>query len=137
MLTLLGLHDDYGHDGRTVVDPLYDWAVPQSLIAHRQAVLQLGAVYKQLNASFGEFAMASLRASTNALASDTPGDARYTSIENSIADLTAQRDALAEQIKAQLNAAAFDGQPLNEQQAKKEIAQANALIAQAQALAAS
>jgi hypothetical protein len=137
MLTLLGLHDDYGHDGRTVVDPLYDWAVPQSLIAHRQAVLQLGAVYKQLNASFGEFAMATLRASTNALASDTPGDARYTSIENSIVDLTAQRDALAEQIKAQLSAAAFDGQPLNEQQAKKEIAQANALIAQAQALAAS
>jgi hypothetical protein len=137
MLTLLGLHDDYGHDGRTVVEPLYDWAVPASLIAHRETLLRLGAVYKQLNAAFGEFAMATLQASTTALASDTPGDVRYTSIENALADLTGQRDALADQIKAQLSAAAFDGQPLNEQQAKNEIAQAEALIAQAKALASS
>ena len=137
MLTLLGLHDDYGHDGRTVVEPLYDWAVPASLIAHRETLLRLGAVYKQLNAAFGEFAMATLQASTTALASDTPGDVRYTSIENALADLTGQRDALADEIKAQLSAAAFDGQPLNEQQAKNEIAQAEALIAQAKALASS
>ena len=137
MLTLLGLHDDYGHDGRTVVEPLYDWAVPVSLTAHRETLLRLGAVYKQLNAAFGEFAMATLQASTTALASNTPGDASYTSIENALAHLTAQRDALADQIKAQLSAAAFDGQPLNKQQAKNEIAQAEALIAQAKALAAS
>jgi len=111
--------------------------VPASLIAHRETLLRLGAVYKQLNAAFGEFAMATLQASTTALASDTPGDVRYTSIENALADLTGQRDALADQIKAQLSAAAFDGQPLNEQQAKNEIAQAEALIAQAKALASS
>src|SRR5262249_17911499 len=35
MLTVLGLTDDYVHDGRAVVEPLYDWAIPQTLLAHR------------------------------------------------------------------------------------------------------
>ena len=35
MLTLLGLKDDYQTDGRAVVEPLFDWAVPQTLRAHR------------------------------------------------------------------------------------------------------
>jgi len=39
------------------------------------------------------------------------------------------------QIKAALNAAAFDNQPINEQQAKAWIAQAQSLIDQARALA--
>ena len=53
---------------------------------------------------------------------------------SSIASLTAQRDALASQIRAALNAAAFDGQALNEQQAKGWIDQANTLIQQAKEL---
>ncbi len=137
MLTLLGLKDDYGHDGRAVVEPLFDWAVPQTLIAHRETLLRLGAVYKQLNASFGEFAMDTLAASTKALESNAAGDATYISLESSIASLTGQRDTLAAQIKAALDAAAFDGQALNEQQAKGWIDQAHDLITQADALASS
>jgi hypothetical protein len=134
MLTLLGLHDDYGHDGRAVVEPLYDWAVPQTLRAHRETLLRLGAIYKQLNASFGQFAMDTLKASTKALASNDAGDATYTSIESKIQSLTSQRDALASQIKAALDAAAFHGQALNEQQAKRFISQAQALLEQARKL---
>jgi hypothetical protein len=135
MLTLLGLHDDYILDGRAVVQPLYDWAVPQSLIAHRETLLRLGDVYKQLNAAFGVFAMDTLTASTKALASNDASDATYTAIEGQIQNLTTQRDALAGQIKGALNAAAFDGNALNEQQAKQLIDQAQGLIDQAHTLA--
>jgi hypothetical protein len=43
---------------------------------------------------------------------------------------------LASQIKVALSAAAFDNQPLNEQQSKSWIAQAQSLLDQAAALAA-
>jgi len=136
MLTVLGLHDDYGHDGRAVIEPLYDWAIPQTLRAHRETLLRLGAVYKQLNASFGTFAMDTLQASTRALASGSAADdSTYTAIEGQIASLTAQRDALASQMKGLLDAAAFDGQTLNEQQAKQLIDQGKGLLDQAHALA--
>ncbi|MFL5801136.1 MAG: hypothetical protein ACJ8CR_05265 [Roseiflexaceae bacterium] len=135
MLTLLGLHDDYIHDGRAVVELLYDWAVPQTLRAHRETLLRLGAVYKQLNASFGQFSMDTLTASTKALKSGSAvDDQTYTSIEGEIQSLTAERDALASQIKAQLGAAVFGGQAINEQQAKDLIDQSEALLERAHAL---
>ncbi len=138
MLTLLGLEDDYVQDGRALVEPLFDWAVPQTLIAHRETLLRLGAAYKQLNAPFGEFSLETLKASTKALTSGSASDdTTYTSIEGQIQSLTTQRDTLAGQIKAALNSAAFGGKALNEQQAKGYIGQAQSLIDKATALAAS
>jgi hypothetical protein len=137
MMTLLGLKDDYQTDGRAVVEPLFDWAVPQTLRAHRETLLRLGEVYKQVTASFGSFAMYTLVASTKALASgSSTDDSTYTTIEGKIADLTTQRDALMAQIRTGLNNAQFAGQALNEQQAKDWIASAQSLIDQAKALAA-
>ena len=137
MMTLLGLKDDYETDGRAVVEPLYDWAVPQTLRAHRETLLRLGAVYKQLTASFGTFAMDTLVASTKALASGSPADdSKYTGIEKQISDLTDARNALMAAIRTGLNKAQFAGQALNEQQAKDWINQAQGLIDQASALAA-
>jgi hypothetical protein len=136
ILSLLGLGDSYVHDGRVVVEPLYAWAVPPALLAHYQKALELGAVYKQLNAPFGEFSKDVLVASTRALESGSAvDDSTYGSIESRIASLTSARDALAGQIRAALDAAAFGGQLLDNQQAKSFIAQANALIDQADALA--
>jgi hypothetical protein len=135
MLTLLGLQDDYVNDGRVLIEALETKATPQTLIAHRETVRRLGAIYEQVNAPFGEFATDTLTASTRALQSTD--ESIYNSIEDSIANLTAQRDALASQIRAALNAAAFNGQALDEQQAKDWIDQANDLLAQAAALAAS
>jgi hypothetical protein len=137
MLTLLGLRDDYVRDGRAVVQPLFDWAVPQTLRAHRETLLRLGDVYKQLNAAFGSFAMDTLKASTKALASSSPGDGTYTTIEGQLASLTSARDSLAGQIKLALDAAANGTQALNEQQAKGWIDEAQGLIDQAHALAGS
>jgi hypothetical protein len=137
MMTLLGLHDDYTVDGRAVLQPLFDSAVPQTLRAHRETLLRLGDVYKQLNASFGAFAMDTLKASTTALASNAANDSTYTTLETAIANLTSERDTLAGQIKAGLAAAEFDGTPLNEQQAKGWIDHAQDLLNRAAALAAS
>jgi hypothetical protein len=136
MLSLLGLGDTYVHDGRVLIDQLYDSALPQAVLAHRDALRRLGAVYKQLNAPFGDFSQATLVMSTNAIKSDTSDDTRYISIEDQIAELTRRRDALAEEIRDALDSAAFAGNELSDRQAKVWIKQAQALIAQAQRLAA-
>jgi hypothetical protein len=137
MMTLLGLKDDYQTDGRAIVQPLFDWAVPQTLRAHRETLLRLGDAYKQLTASFGEFAMQTLIASTKALASGSAADdAKYTLVEHQISDLTDARNTLMAQIRTGLNDAEFSGQALNEQQAKDWISQAQKLISDAAALAA-
>ena len=137
MMTLLGLKDDYQTDGRAVVEPLFDWAVPQTLRAHRETLLRLGEVYKQLTASFGSFAMYTLVASTKALASgSSANDSTYTRIEAAIGALTTRRDALMAQIRTGLNNAQFAGQALNETRAKEWIKSAQSLINDAKALAA-
>ena len=133
VLALLGLHDDYVADGRVLAEGLTAGGTPQALLAHRDAVLQLGAAYEQLNAPFGSLAMDTLQASTRALKSTD--EATYGSIEGSIATLTSQRDVLAAQIRSALNAAAFSGQPLDQRPAQAWIGQADGLIRQAHALA--
>jgi hypothetical protein len=135
MLSLLGLSDSYAHDGRVLVDQLYDWAMPQSLRAHSETVRRLGEVYKQLNAPFGTFSMNMLALSNRAISSGSPAnDGTYATLEGQIQTLTSQRDALASQIRAGLNGAAA-GNALNEQQAKRWIDQAQNLLNQAAAAA--
>jgi hypothetical protein len=135
MLTLLGLRDDYGHDGRVLIEGLAIKDTPQTLIAHRETLLRLGEVYAQVNAPFGQFAMDTLTASTRAIKSTD--ESVYNSIEGSIESLTTERNTLASQIKAAFDAAAFDGRALNEQQAKAWIKQAESLLNRAAALASS
>jgi hypothetical protein len=131
MLDLVGLGDTYVHDGRVLIDQLDDWAVPQSLRAHRETLRRLGEVYKQLNAPFGAFAMNVLGASTNAVKSgSSTDDSTYTAIEDKIAELTSSRDALASQIRGALDAAGFEQTAIDEGQAKQWIDQAEKLIAQ-------
>ncbi|OLC57276.1 MAG: hypothetical protein AUH85_03845 [Chloroflexi bacterium 13_1_40CM_4_68_4] len=133
ILSLLGLKDDYVHDGRVLIEALDKKAIPKQLDEHRKTTLELGAVYEQLNAPFGRFAMDTLTASTKALTSTD--DSVYNSIESSIQNLTTERDALASQIKTALDNAAFNEQKLKEKDAKDWIAQAQDLIDQAAALA--
>ena len=133
-LVLAGLRDDYINDGRALIEAIETKALPQSLIAHRATLLRLGDAYEQVNAAFGLFGTDILTASTRAL--NSTDESVYNSIESSIQNLTSERDALASQIRAALNAAAFDNQPINEQQAKAWIAQAQSLLDRASALAA-
>jgi hypothetical protein len=128
MMALLGLKDDYRHDGRVMLEFLHDSALPQTLRANRATLERLGAVYKQLDASVGAFGLASLKASTRALESNDPNDATYTSIEAQLQALGSQRDDVATAISSVLEGAEFNGQALNEQQAKSLIDQAQGLI---------
>jgi hypothetical protein len=135
MLDLVGLGDSYVHDGRVLIDQLDASAVPQSLRAHRETLRRLGDVYKQLNAPFGRFSMSLLKASTEAIKSgSSTDDSTYDRLEGQIAGLTSRRDALASQIRAALDGAAFGGAALNEGRAKDWIDQADSLIDQAVAL---
>jgi hypothetical protein len=129
ILSLLGLKDDYVADGHVLVQALTRQALPPALAGSK--VPQLADAYEQVNASFGQFSAAVAKASTKALEGD---DATYASIEGSISDLTTKRDTLAASIRSAFDGAAFDNQPISSSQAQSWIDQANALIAQAQAL---
>ncbi len=67
----------------------------------------LGACYKQLNSSVGEFGTATLQAASAAIESSSPGDASYLHTRKVLAALGRARDRLAGQIKGELDAAAF------------------------------
>jgi hypothetical protein len=134
ILRLLGLNDDYAHDGRVIAEALTGWAKP-SAVKQSGSFIPLAQMYKQLNASFGQFAMDLLVASTRALKSGSAADdSTYTTIEGQIESLTAQRDAIAVQMKALLEGAAFNGQVINNQQAQQLIAQGQGLLNQAHQL---
>jgi len=86
MLALVGLKDDYVHDGRVRLRRSRGYAIPSAV--KRARVCLTRANVQQLDAPFGQFAMATLKASTKALASNDADDATYTSIEGHIQSLT-------------------------------------------------
>jgi hypothetical protein len=134
MMDLTGLKDDYVHDGRVVSEILQGYAQPLSL-KQSSSFTSLAGMYKQLNASFGQFSMDVLKASTRALASNDPGDETYASVEGQIQSLTDQRNALTSQMIALLNGAEFNGQAIKSAQAQQLMAQGQSLLDQAHALA--
>jgi hypothetical protein len=135
ILDLVGLQDDYGHDGRLLTPDLDGFAIPAAVKKYG-GFAKVAIAYKQLNASFGSFAMDILKASTKALASGSSSDdSTYTSIESQIQSLTSQRDGLAAQMKAVLDAATFNGRPITEEEAQSLVSQAQSLFDQAHALA--
>ncbi len=107
-LYLLGLKDDYEHDGRVITQVLAD---PNHALA-APGVATLGACYKQLNSSVGTFANYTLQADTKAIESSTPGDTKYVATDKALAALDKLRDLLALRIKGELEAAAFSNTPV-------------------------
>jgi hypothetical protein len=103
LMYLAGLKDDYEHDGRVITEILTH---PNHALS-RPGVARLGACYKQLNSSVGEFGTDTMIASTAALESNSPGDGTYTRVERALRVLDVARDRLALHIKGELEAAAF------------------------------
>ena len=109
LMYLTGLRDDYEHDGRAITQ----------ILANRNAALRspgiaaLGACYKQLNSSVGIFGTDTLKAATSAIEGSSPGDATYLQTDQALRKLDVARDALAGQIKGELEAAAFSDVPLH------------------------
>jgi hypothetical protein len=131
ILSLTGLHDDYASQGRVLFEVLHQDALPVSLRQHRGTLQDLAEVYKQLNAAVGQFGLTTLMVSTRALEGDS---STYTSLENQLQDLGNERDVVAGQMSAMLNAAA-GGHAINEKQAKRLIEQGQELIEEASSLA--
>jgi hypothetical protein len=131
--SILGLSDDYEDDGRVITEILSSHAFSTELNAHDKTTSQLGAVYKQVNAPFGQFATDTLTASTAAI--KATDELKYDSIETAIADLTTERNSLVAQIRTALNAAAAGDAKVDESQAKAWITQVQSLLDRAHALA--
>ena len=127
IMALAGLPDDYAHDGRVLIEALDPAALPLSMRIHMGTAVRMAQTYKQINAPVGQLGLSTLARSTTALTGD---DTTYTTIENQLSALTDQRNAVAAQMIAVLEAAAFSGQPIDEMQAQALIAEGQALLAQ-------
>ena len=132
ILNLTGLQDDYVQDGRVLTEILGKRALPQALRAHDAWLARLGQSYKQINAPLGRLGLEVIRISD--LAVRSTDESRYGELEQAIADLASDRDAIAGQIRTMLLRAEYDGVAIDEQEAKALIDRADALIARAAAI---
>ena len=134
-MTLVGLQDDYQHEGRALTEKFTGWAQP-SAVKKSGNFVALAQVLKQINAPVGPLGLASLHASTVAMESgDTNNDSTYISIEGQLDSFRAQRDALVAQILPLLEAAEFDGTPIPDGTANSLIQQAQSLLSSVEAYA--
>ena len=136
MLTLLGLTDDYQHEGRALVEDFKGWAQPHA-VRESETFIRLARALKKIDAPLGPLGVASVHASTVALESNDAGDARFTSIENQLASFAAQRDALVAKIISLLEEAQFDNKRIPEEEAERLIEQAHDLLSSVQSYSGS
>ncbi len=135
ILTLVGLQDDYAHEGRALVETFRGWAIPPA-VKQSASFVALAQALKQIDAPVGLLGLASLQASTEGIESGSAtDDSTYDFVEGQLASYTSQRDALAAQMLSLLEGAAFHNQVIPDAQANSLIQQANALLANVQALA--
>lgn len=126
IMGLVGIEDDYDHDGRALFEVYDGEAGSRSLNAHRETLVRLVEAYKDISAPLGTLGRKTLTLSTTGLAGD---DATYGSVDAQLANIATQRNALAVKMIDMIEDATFDLQPIDEQQAKALIAQAQALLA--------
>jgi hypothetical protein len=120
LMYLTGLRDDYEHDGRVITQILEH---PNHALRGDE-VTDLGACYKQLNSSVGEFGTDTLIAATNGIESTSPGDVVYQTTDKVLRSLEIVRDRLAEFIKGELERAAFDDQRIHHADAQTRACEA-------------
>lgn len=130
ILELVGLKDDYVHDGRVITEALDPESLPPALSESPLTISLLGQAYKQIYATRGELGAKTLTGiSTTALASNSPGEATYLALEAEIENLTAQRNAIAGPMIDMLEKAEFQNVAINEADASILIGRADALLA--------
>jgi hypothetical protein len=130
VLSLVGLKDDYIHDGRVLIEEFAGWAVPAA-VKKSGSFKTLAQVYKQLNAGVGQFGLATLKVSTQALKSGSASDdSLYMNLENQLISLGSARDAIAAQIIALLDGAEFNNQPIAAKQIQQLVMQSLKLLSQ-------
>jgi hypothetical protein len=129
-LYLAGLTDDYTGDGQVIAPIL---AHPNDALSNPETQ-RLGACYKQLNSSVGQFGAATLTASTNAVESTSTNDSTFINVNSALLALEKARDGLANKVKVELQAAAFQDKQVPAVGA--QLLACNAIIVGAKLLAA-
>ena len=125
ILSLVGLNDDYAHDGRVLLEVLEPNALPGTLGRHRGTLVRLGETYKAINAPVGTLGQKTFPISTAALVGD---DATYARLEAELSAITDTRNDIAQPMIDMLEGAAFHGEDIDEQEAQRLIRAAQALI---------
>jgi len=130
ILHLAGLVDDYVMDGRVITEITRgDGRLGQTA--------DVGACYKQLNASVGRFGTDTLVASTAALASGSASqDGRFTATDAALSALGGKRDQTAMAIKNDLDRIEFHGGRVDHRALGAELSACRGLLADAAAMAA-
>jgi hypothetical protein len=126
ILTLIGLKDDYAHDGRVLFEALSPNALPVSLRTDATLLALLAQTYKAITAPVGELGVRTLTGiATRAAEADS---ATYAVLDAQIKALTARRDAVAGKMIAMLEDAAFAGRPIDRAAAVVLIREADDLL---------
>jgi hypothetical protein len=98
-------------------------------------VTALGACYKQLDSSVGQFRALTLIASTKAIRSSSSGDSVFNLVNAKLFALEKARDSLAERIKDELRDAASGNLQVHD--AQRQLGECQALTGKAAVLASS
>ncbi|HET7027835.1 MAG TPA: hypothetical protein VFI28_09100 [Candidatus Limnocylindrales bacterium] len=134
MLVDLGLDTSYENDGRAITEVLTGAAVPHGLNAHRGSLQALGAAYKQLDAPFGRFGMATLAVATAGIRTGSASDdSAYAAMDARLAAWGSARDALADRIADLLDGVEFGGPAPSESTIRSLTKQATDLTAEVEA----
>ncbi len=131
IMELLGLKDDYQHDGRVLFELLTNKALPKEVREHLSYYENIARIYKQINAPVGVLGLTTLAISTQALESNTAGDSTYTKLETLLQKITTQRNLVAGKMISLLENAEFGGHGAADQFVS---VQGQALLGHAQAL---
>jgi hypothetical protein len=128
LLSLLGLEDDYDHDGRAIFEIMTHDAIPPEIREHLDTAERMAHLLKAINAPVGPLGVHTLKRSTTALASD---DTTYNAIEDELLEITRQRNGIASQMLSMLEDSTFDGKEFNESKAERLIKAAERLLDEA------
>jgi hypothetical protein len=126
LMALTGLKDDYAHQGRPITE---------IMSGEDRGINQLAFAYKQINAPVGQLSLDSIKFATKATLSNSTGDKTYLNADKTIAEWTADRNALAAKMIKLLDTTA-PGSHENEGDSEGLIAQADKLLAEVHAAAA-
>jgi len=126
LLALAGLKDDYAHQGRPITE---------IMSGQDRSINQLAFAYKQINAPVGQLSLDSIKFATKATLSISTGDQTYINADATIAEWTADRNALAAKMIKLLDTTA-PGSHENEGDSEGLISEANKLLAEVHAAAA-
>lgn len=125
ILTLVGLKDDYVHEGHALAEFMTEAALPQAIVASGGSIVSLAQVYTKINSPVGPLGLATLKISTRA----TEGsNTQYQLLNTQLQCINTQRNSLDNKIISLLEGAEFHGQKIDAAAAQKLVHDSWALL---------